>query len=96
MSDRIQATYRYWGESPEQLADAIRVEQTIEFPFDLAPAWIQRDVVASVEGITAVGDGIHDVVIIYDPRTAAGGVAAAAKRALGQRLDVSRCQAHRA
>lgn len=72
MSDRIQATYRYWGESPEQLADAIRVEQTIEFPFDLAPSWIQRDVVASAEGITAVGDGVHDVVISYDPRTVAG------------------------
>ena len=35
--DLIEIDYRITAENPRALADAIRVEQTIEFPFELAP-----------------------------------------------------------
>ena len=72
MTDGIVATYRYWGDSPAEAAEAIRVEQTIEFPYELAPEWIQHDVVASVKGITPVGPGVSDIVLTFDERTVAG------------------------
>ena len=49
MTDRITVTYRITGNEPAAVAEAIRVEQTIEFPHDLAPEWIQREVVGRVE-----------------------------------------------
>lgn len=63
---RIVVTYAAAG-ATRALADAIRVEQTIEFPFDVAPTWIQEEVVGHVEDLT--GDRI---VVSYDPRTANG------------------------
>jgi ribulose-bisphosphate carboxylase large chain len=51
MSDRIHVTYRITGNDPATVAEAIRVEQTIEFPNELAPAWIQQEVVGRVESI---------------------------------------------
>ena len=38
MSDRINVTYRIAGNDPAAVAEAIRVEQTIEFPNELAPS----------------------------------------------------------
>lgn len=67
MRDRITVTYRITGNDPVAVAEAIRVEQTIEFPNELAPEWIQRDVVGRVESIS--GD---QVCISYDPRVAGG------------------------
>lgn len=49
MSDRLVITYDIAGSSPREVVDAIRVEQTIEFPYDLAPDWIQQTVVGRVE-----------------------------------------------
>ena len=51
---RIVVTYQIdpgIGVEPEAVAEAIRAEQTIEFPFDLAPTWIQNEVVGRIEGI---------------------------------------------
>lgn len=66
-AERIVITYDVVGHEPEQVADAIRVEQTIEFPFDLAPEWIQHDVVGQIESI----DGSH-IRMSYDPRVVGG------------------------
>ena len=51
---RIVVTYRIdpgIGVEPQAVAEAIRTEQTIEFPFDLAPTWIQNEVVGRIEDI---------------------------------------------
>ena len=65
--ERIVVTYEIRGDDPRQVAEAIRVEQTIEFPYDLAPQWIQEQVVGHIESV----DG-QRVVISYDPRVVAG------------------------
>ena len=67
--DRIEVDYRISTGDPTEVAHAIRVEQTIEFPFDLAPEWIQQQVVGQVESI----DG-HHVTISYSPGVAGGGM----------------------
>ena len=36
-------TYKYFGTDPKAIADSIRVEQTIEFPPELTPEWIQHE-----------------------------------------------------
>ena len=72
MSDRIHATYRVWGDDVAGIAEAIRVEQTIEFPFDLAEKWIQDEVVGWIESITPSPEGYSDVHISYDTRTVGG------------------------
>ena len=46
--DLIEIDYRITAGDPRAIADAIRVEQTIEFPFELAPEWIQQGVVGQV------------------------------------------------
>ena len=51
---RIVVTYRIdpgIGVEPQAVAEAVRTEQTIEFPFDLAPTWIQNEVVGRIEDI---------------------------------------------
>ncbi len=68
----IRVTYRAWTDDPAGLAEAIRVEQSIEFPFELAAEWIQREVVGQVESISANGDGSHDISILFDERDAGG------------------------
>lgn len=67
---RIVATYRVAPGRAVELAEAIRVEQTIEFPLDLTPAWIATEVVGRIEGIDG---GL--ITISYDPAVAAGGFA---------------------
>lgn len=77
--DRLTVTYLYSGENPKEIADLIRVEQTIEFPFDLAPSWIQEEVVGKIESITSVSEGInagekpeHKIIISYNPDVIGG------------------------
>mgnify|MGYP006267796041 FL=1 len=65
MKDLI-VTYTYSGENPREVADAIRVEQTIEFPFELAPEWIQKEVVGDLISINSIKDS-HEITIAYDP-----------------------------
>lgn len=72
-SDRIEVVYRISpnsGGSVAEIADAIRVEQTIEFPFDVAPTWIQGEVVGHV-----THEDDHNVTIAYHPGVAGGGLA---------------------
>ena len=63
MSERIHVEYVISQGDPQAVADAIRVEQTIEFPYELAPEWIQDDVVGHIESI----DG-STVRISYNPQ----------------------------
>lgn len=67
--DRLRVTYRISGDDPRSVVDAIRVEQTIEFPYRLAPEWIQRDVVGRVEA--AAGDTF---TVSYDAGVVRGGL----------------------
>lgn len=69
MTDRIDVEYRISVGDPKEIAHAIRVEQTIEFPYDLAPEWIQESVVGRVDEISG-----QSVTISYDPGVAGGGV----------------------
>lgn len=69
ITDRIVVDYRISIGEPKEVADSIRVEQTIEFPFDLAPEWIQETVVGRIEKISG-----SDVTISYDPGVAGGGI----------------------
>lgn len=65
--ERLYVTYRVFADDRDALIEAARVEQTIEFPFDLAPQWIQETVVGRVEQ----ADG-QDVTLSYDPRILEG------------------------
>lgn len=66
LSDRLQVTYRYIGSDPKQMADVIRVEQSIEFPFELAEPRIQEEVVGKVEEIESNSNSSHLITISYD------------------------------
>ena len=66
LSDRLQVTYRYIGSDPKQIADVIRVEQSIEFPFELAEPRIQEEVVGKVEEIESNSNSSHLITISYD------------------------------
>jgi ribulose-bisphosphate carboxylase large chain len=70
--DRIFVTYQFTGEDPKSIADVIRVEQTIEFPYDLAPGWIQDQVVGKIEEITSSDATNHLITISYNPDVAGG------------------------
>lgn len=68
-AERIEVDYRISIGDPAEVAHAIRVEQTIEFPFDLALEWIQQQVVGRIEAITD-----QEVTISYDQGVAGGGI----------------------
>ena len=70
--DRIYVTYKFTGEDPKAIAEVIRAEQTIEFPFELAPAWIQEEVVGKVEEITSTDKTTHLITISYNPDVTGG------------------------
>ena len=65
--NRIFITYQYHGSDPREIAEVIRVEQTIEFPKDLAPQWIQEEVVGVVEEISSIDSTLHKITISYNP-----------------------------
>ena len=67
MIDRIIVTYGFVGEEPKSIADVIRVEQTIEFPYDLAPEWIQDQVVGKIEEISSSDKNNHLITILIQP-----------------------------
>ena len=70
--DRIYVTYKFTGEAPKAIAEVIRAEQTIEFPFELAPAWIQEEVVGKVEEISSTDKTTHLITISYNPDVTGG------------------------
>lgn len=68
-ADRLVATYRVSGGHAAAVAEAICVEQTIEFPADLAPQWIRDEIVGVVEMIAS-----EEVTVSFNPAVAAGGL----------------------
>ncbi len=62
-ADRLYVTYRIGAADVASAIQAIRVEQTIEFPYDLAPEWIQETIVGRIEAVDA-----DTVELSYDPR----------------------------
>jgi ribulose-bisphosphate carboxylase large chain len=52
---------------PREIGSAISVEQTIEFPHELAPTWIQREVVGQITDVTE-----SEVEICYNPDVVGG------------------------
>ena len=68
-SDLIEVDYRITSGDPLQIAESIRVEQTIEFPYDLAAAWIQTEVVGRI-----LDSGETSVTIGYHPGVSGGGL----------------------
>ena len=70
--DRIYVTYKLIGEEPKAIAEVIRAEQTIEFPFELAPAWIQDEVVGKIEEISSTNKTNHLITISYNPDVTGG------------------------
>ena len=70
--ERLYVTYAFSGENPTAIADLIRVEQTIEFPFELAPNWIQEEVVGKIEEITSSDKSHHLITISYNPDVVGG------------------------
>lgn len=70
--ERIYVTYKFVGEDPKSIADVIRAEQTIEFPYELAPSWIQKEVVGNVEDISSTSKTDHLITISYNPDVTGG------------------------
>lgn len=66
---RLVATYRVSDGHAAAVAEAISVEQTIEFPADLAPEWIRDEIVGVVELITS-----EEVTVSFNPAVAGGGL----------------------
>ena len=65
----IQITYHLNSQTSKEVTEAIRVEQTIEFPFDLAPEWIQKQVVGQVVSSKEIGNSKTEVVIDFNTDT---------------------------
>ena len=65
----IQITYLVNSQISKEVTEAIRVEQTIEFPFELAPEWIQKQVVGQVVSAKEVGNSKTEVVIDFNTDT---------------------------
>jgi len=62
----FEVTYEINSSNEKEIIDAIRVEQTIEFPFDLAPAWIQNEVVAHFISSKKINDKRSEVKISFN------------------------------
>jgi ribulose-bisphosphate carboxylase large chain len=70
--DRIEATYDFFGDvaEAEERVNALRVEQTIEFPVDLVPDDdIQHELVGRVEALDTVGADRVRAVVSYAVET---------------------------
>lgn len=72
MAERLLVTYSIMGSDVREMAEAIRVEQSIEFPFALAQEWIQDTVVGQIEEISNPESGASKVKISYDTRIVGG------------------------
>ena len=65
--DQLVVTYQLKSDDPQGLADAIRVEQSIEFPNELAPEWIQKEIVGQIVSMGNPFSGVSEVKISYHP-----------------------------
>lgn len=68
-TDAVVITYDISGPDPVGTAEAVRTEQTIEFPYELAPTWIQEQVVGHIVDVDA-----SLVTIAYNPAVVAGDI----------------------
>lgn len=65
MTEKLNVHYLVHNQDPYEAAEALRVEQSIEFPNELAPEWIQNEVVGQVLSVTP-HDGLPaEVSIAY-------------------------------
>ncbi len=70
--ERLSAVYEFLGDPAEarRRADALRVEQTIEFPADLVPDDdIRREIIGRIESLEPVADDLVRVVVSYAVET---------------------------
>jgi len=70
--DRLSATYEFLGDvaMAESRANALRVEQTIEFPADLVPDDdIQREIIGRIESVEVMTSDMVRVVVSYAVET---------------------------
>lgn len=70
--ERITAVYDFGGDRSEALAraEALRVEQTIEFPADLVPDDdIRREIIGRIESADVVGPDVVRVTVSYAVET---------------------------
>lgn len=70
--DRLTATYEFLGDVAvaESRANALRVEQTIEFPADLVPDDdIQREIIGRIESVEVMTSDVVRVVVSYAVET---------------------------
>lgn len=70
--DRVNAVYEFSGDvaDAEGRANALRVEQTIEFPADLVPDDdIQREIIGRIESLGEVGPDLVRVEVSYAVET---------------------------
>lgn len=65
--EQLVVTYELRTDDPKGLADAIRVEQSIEFPNELAPKWIQEEIVGQIVSVGNTVEEITEVAISYHP-----------------------------
>ena len=65
MSQQLVVHYSVHNQDAHEAAEALRVEQSIEFPRELAPEWIQNEVVGQVLSITGQDESRSEVSIGY-------------------------------
>lgn len=69
---RLTAVYEFLGDPSgvERRAEALRVEQTIEFPADLVPDDdIQREIIGRIESVDQIDDDVVHVTVSYAVET---------------------------
>lgn len=68
----FQITYLIDSATADEVIEAIRVEQTIEFPYKLVPKWIQDEIVGKVEFREEVSGEKTKVKISYNEGVVGG------------------------
>ena len=72
MTESLVIHYTVFDQDPQEAANALRVEQSIEFPNELAPEWIQEKVVGQVLEVGETRQGTTNLSIAYNPDTTGG------------------------
>jgi ribulose-bisphosphate carboxylase large chain len=62
----IEITYLIDAAQSKEIIEAIRVEQTIEYPFDLAPEWIQNEIVGQLVSEKEYDKSRKEIIISYN------------------------------
>ena len=62
----FEITYLIDSDHSKEIIDAIRVEQTIEYPLDLAPEWIQNEIVGQLLSEKEIDKSKTEVTISYN------------------------------